>query len=493
MVKRIIALVMVVCMALPMFVACGDDKNSSATTAAPIVPGNTDKDDPEIIAVNNYVNDLASEQKASVEGKTFTWIGVGVTKETEETGDLEEDALYFRQRDLEDIFGIEWITAENEGVEGGPHPTFENVRKDVMAGTKAYNVVGGTTAAVCQPLFLQGCLADISGYQVLDLSQDWWTQSLSDTYQIAGSTYFLTGMIVSSYYYDSYCIMYNKEVAADYGIPNLYDLVKNNEWTFDEFFKIAEKVPSNENKSGAYRFNRPDGTVLMWANNMPITHFNELGNPYVPEELSKELSDLADKFSAIFGDEAITAGVELGESITEKYGADSFTEMFSKGEILFLIDTTGEAAYLREEEVDFGILPMPKKDSAQEKHISYIEPWGAYHVAVPKTTNDEHVTDVILEAMGALSKKYLKPAIYDNILKGRSTYDKDSKVMIDIILDGKTYDLINMLQPDESYVGMLDKAFSFSTASFASAYKMQGKTMNRKIQQTIKEIENNSY
>ena len=492
MAKRIIALVMLLCMALPMFVACGDDKAPASTTG--VVFGgqnNSATVDPEIKEVDAYVSELAAEQKASVQGKTFTWIGVGVTEETEETGDLEEDALYFRQRDLEEIFGISWVTAENEGVEGGPHPTFENVRKDVMAGTKAYNVVGGTTAAVCQPLFLQGCLADISGYEVLDLSKDWWTQSLRDTYQIAGATFFLTGMIQRTYYLDSYCVMYNKAVAADYHVPNLYDFVKNNEWTFDKFFEIAELVPTNENGNGAYRFNRPDGTVLMYANNMPITHFNELGNPYVPSELSKELSDMADKFSAIFGNGAIAAGVAEKESILDKYGRESFNEMFTAGELLFFFETTGEAAWLRgAADVDFGILPMPKRDTAQEKYISYIEPWGAYHVAVPKTTNDEHVTDVILEAMGALSKKYLKPAIYDSILKNRSTHDKDSKLMIDLILEGKTYDLINMLQTDESYVQMLDVAFSTTSASFASKYKMQGKVMNRRIEQVLKDIEN---
>lgn len=488
MAKKLIALVLILCMALPMFVACGEEKKPTETVKHTVPKS----DDPEIAKVDAYLADLAGEQRASVEGKTFTWIGVGVTKETEETGDLQEDALYYRQRDLEDIFGITWVTAENEGVEGGPHPTYENVRKDVMAGTKAYNVVGGTTAAVCQPLFVQDCLADISGYSVIDLEQQWWTASLRDTYQIAGSTYFLTGMIVSSYFLDSYCVLFNKDVADNYNIPDLYELVKNNEWTFDKFFNISELVPTNENGTGAYRFNRPDGAVLMQANGYTITQFDEQGNPYVNSELSKELSDLADKFSAIFGNEAITAGAEYerNENVEEKYGYDSFSAMFADDQILFYINTTGEAAYLREEEVDMGILPMPKKDSAQEKYISYIEPWGAYHVAVPKTTNDEHVTDVILEAMGALSLKYLKPAIYDNILKSRSTYDSDSKEMIDLILAGKTYDLVNMLQKDESYVDMLDTAFSLTSQSFASKYKMQGRIMNNEIKAKLQKITN---
>ena len=490
MAKKIIALLLVLCTVLPMCVACGKKDTTTSTQAITLTQS---AEDPEISEINDYLNELAGEHRASVEGKTFTWIGVGVTDETEETGDIEEDALYYRQRDIEDIFGVNWVTAENLEVTEGVHPTLENVRRDVLAGTKAYNAVGGTTAAVCQPLFLQGCLADVSGYDVIDLEQDWWTPSLRDTYQICGATYFLTGMIVRSFYLDSYCVMYNKDVAADYNIPDLYEIVNSGKWTFDKFFKIAEKVPSNENGSGAYRFNRLKGTVIMYAHDIPITKFDETGKPYIEATLSKELSDIADKFSAVFGNEAITAGVTTGEDINVKYGATSFSEMFVKGQFLFYFDTIGEAAYLRQEDIDFGILPIPKGDESQEKYVSYIEPWGAYHVAVPKTTSDEHVTDVILEAMGALAKKYLKPAIYENVLKGRSVYDKASKEMIDLILDGKTYDLVNMLQPDESFVTVLNDCISISSASFTSKYKMQAKIMNNEIKSKLVAIENNNY
>ena len=89
MAKRIIALVMLLCMALPMFVACGDDKAPASTTGVAFGgQNNSAAVDPEIKEVDAYVSELAAEQKASVEGKTFTWIGVGVTEETEETGDL---------------------------------------------------------------------------------------------------------------------------------------------------------------------------------------------------------------------------------------------------------------------------------------------------------------------------------------------------------------------------------------------------------------------
>ena len=231
----------------------------------------------------------------------------------------------------------------------------------------------------------------------------------------------------------------------------------------------------------------------MYACDIPITQFDEQGMPYVATELSKELSDIADKFSAVFGDMTITARTEAMQSVEEKYGYESYSTMFAANQILFLFGSTGDAAWLRTEETNFGILPMPKASADQENYISYIEPWGAFHVVVPKTTSDEDVTDIILEAMGALGMKYLKPAMYDNILKSRSTQDTESQEMIDIILGGKTYDLVNMLTDDESYVQMLDSAISISSESFASKYKMQSKIVNSKIQSKLVAIKNGTY
>ena len=490
MAKKLLILALALFMIVPMIASCGkinDTSGSGDQTVAQVATT------PESAAIDEYLSDLAIEHGSKTNGKTFTWVGVGVTENEEEVGDLEQDALYYRQRDLEEIFGIEWVTAKVETVEGGPHPTFEAIRQDVMSGNKAYNVAGGTTEAVARPLFVQGCLSDVSSYSVLDLEQEWWTASLRDTYQIGGATYFLTGNIVSSYFYDSYCVMFNKQVAEDYDLPDMYELVKNNEWTFDKFFELSEKVPANTNGSGAYRFNTVDGTVLMYACDIPITQFDEQGMPYVATELSKELSDIADRFSSIFGDETLTALTARSESTMEKFGYESYSEMFADNQLLFFFGTTGDAAWLRTEETNFGILPVPKGSTAQEEYVSYIESWGAYHVVVPKTTTDSDVTDVILEAMGALSMKYLKPAMYDNILKSRATHDTESQEMIDIILAGKKYDLVNMLADDDSFVAMLEDAVSVSSEGFASKYKMQAKILNKKIESKLIAIKNGTY
>lgn len=502
MTKRLIALALVILMVLPMIVACGDDKKGTG----PVATGNSGGGEEESISpeekaerekIMKYVDELAAEN--NFEGKTFTWIGGGsqAPEVDEETGDIAKDALYYRQRDIEEKFGIVWNNYQPEVIEGeasDTHPVVEAVRKDVMAGSQAYDAGYGTPVAVCQPLFANSALTDISTFNGIDFSREWWTASLLDTYHINGATYFVNGAIVTSNYIDTHAVLFNKEVQDNYGIGDMYELVKNGTWTFDKMFELANEVPTNENGAGAYRYSAPNGLAVLYANNYQLTCFNADTTPYFPAAYPKELSDLSDKFSPIFGDNAQTVHTKgllnqsSSESFADKYdGYEGKSEMFVDGKILFYFETTGAAAELRDEEVEFGILPLPKGSVEQENYISFAEPWSAFNVFVPKTTNDPAVTGVILEAMAALGLRYIKPAYYTNLLQSRSTYDTASKEMIDIIFKTKVYDIIDFLVPDGgnngdgAFVRTIKCAIQETNQGITSKYNLQARTVNRHI------------
>ncbi|MBR6808574.1 MAG: hypothetical protein IKM46_09415 [Clostridia bacterium] len=512
MLKKIIALTLVILMILPMVVSCGSEGEAVSTTA-PIL-GNassgddklTEEEKKERAEIMAYVDELAEDNDFS--GKSFVWIGGGsqAPTDSEETGDVAQDALYYRQRDIEEKFKISWENYQPEAIEGGDsgtHPVVEVVKKDVMAGSNAYDAGYGTPVAVCQPLFSNNTLTDAGTLDGIDFSNKWWTASLLDTYHINGATYFLNGAIVSSNYTDTHAVLFNKQVATDYNVGDLYSYVKDGSWTFDKMFEVASEIPKNESGAGAYRYSAPNGLAILYANDYSITRFNTDSTPYVPEAYPKELSDLSDKFSAVFGDDAQTVHTKgvldhsTAESFEEKYdGFEGTQEMFVKNNILFYFATTGAAADLREEDVEFGILPLPKGSTAQENYISFAEPWSAFNVFVPKTTKDPTVTGVILEAMAALGLRYIKPAYYDNLLQGRSTYDKASKDMIDIIFETKVYDIIDFLVKDGSnngdgaYVRTIKCAIQETNQGISSRYKMQARTVNNNIADILKNIEN---
>ncbi len=541
MAKKILALILALFMLVPMLAACGDEEKSDRKDreereenedrdedktgnaggfldgifgggkepeqselkeTVPVQSGNAEQIpdepqlDPESQEIMDYVDDLAAKYDFS--GQTFTWIGSGsqAPEYLEETGDIVNDALYFRQRDIEKKFHVAFNNHIPESVDGEAyHPVVTEIRKDVMAGTGDYDAGYGTAPAICQPLLNNGALTDVNDFAGIDLSREWWTASLTDTYSIGGRIYFLNGDIVTSNYTAAHAILFNKNVAEEAGIYDIYSLVQNGEWTFDEMFEAAELVPENVNGTGVYRYATPNGMAVIYANGYVVTQLDSKGLPYAPSTLPKELSDIADKFSVVFSDEAQTVhlkGLRSGtlEDFEEKYGYDNAGEMFANGEVLFYFTTTGTAIDLHTKDVEFGILPLPKGTKSQENYVSYADPWLAFNVFVPKTTKDATVTGVILEAMAALSRIYLRSAYYDTLLRGRSTYDNESREMLDIIFETTVNDLTSVLEEanDLSFSTCMRSAVQESSANLAAMYMLQTKIYNSRIQSILKTI-----
>ena len=168
-------------------------------------------------------------------------------------------------------------------------------------------------------------------------------------------------------------------------------------------------------------------------------------------------------------------------------------QLFTDNEALFKFTTAGEAIDMREFDVTFGIVPMPKLNETQANYYSYASPWSGAAVYLPKTTKDVKVTDVITEAMAALSQKYIKEAYYSKMLKGQSIYDMESSDMLDIIFDTKIYDLCDIYSGGDMnqwgpFMNLLDKAIRYDNSTLASGYASQSRVASANIKYIIGKI-----
>ena len=369
-----------------------------------------------------------------------------------------------------------------------------------MAGQKDYDLVYGNPISVGAVLFVENCLMDVSGFSTVNLEKEWWNASLPERYSFAGRMYFLTGAAVTNYFDDPSCILFNKAALEDYGIDEPYSFVKDGSWTFDKMFELASTVPLNTSGSGTYRYGNPNGLAILFAHGYGITSFDDEGNPYVEASLPMYLSDIADKYSVIMSDDVQSVhlkglnGMGHQEDYNEKYGYEGSEEMFADGRILFQFATTGTAADLRKDEVLFGIVPVPKGDASQESYYSFADNWSSSFIYVPRCTKDIQMVDVIIEAMGALGQKHIKPAYYDKILKGRSIYDSDSKEMIDIVFESKIYDMADMyaggnIHTPGRFISAIKYAIDDDSSSLATNYFVYSKMANREIEKLKKSLE----
>ena len=117
MLKKILVLLLVILMVVPAIVSCGDSGEEPKNTINyDTEAGGEDEEteeDPLIAEIDEHMGELST--LFSFKGKTFTWLGPSwqAPEKDEETGDAEDDAMYFRQRDIEDMFGLKYIASSS--------------------------------------------------------------------------------------------------------------------------------------------------------------------------------------------------------------------------------------------------------------------------------------------------------------------------------------------------------------------------------------------
>ena len=102
--KKILTSILALLIVVPMLFACSSNKKNNDSTET--TQGNTSVEFPEI---DKYIDGLAAQYK--YDGITFDYIcrSDAAPENEEETGNLENDAMYKRQRELEDMFGIDFL------------------------------------------------------------------------------------------------------------------------------------------------------------------------------------------------------------------------------------------------------------------------------------------------------------------------------------------------------------------------------------------------
>jgi hypothetical protein len=140
---------------------------------------------------------------------------------------------------------------------------------------------------------------------------------------------------------------------------------------------------------------------------------------------------------------------------------------------------------LRGMETDFGIIPCPKLDKAQENYITQNNPHTGVGLSIPVTVSDLERTGMILEDISAESKYTLQPAYYEINLLGKYARDDDSAEMLDIIFSNTAHDIGNVY----NFGGFAGDAFwnygRKLSIDWASAFEKAEQKMLKDIEKTI--------
>jgi len=365
----------------------------------------------------------------------------------EETFDNINDAAYLRNRMLEEKFNITFsamMIAEANMT--------ASIRNSVNSADNAYDIVCPRMTQA-SALAADGYLLNLNNVPNIDMNRNYWDQDAIRDSSLAKKLYMLTGDLMTVQHDCTYITMFNLELYNDLGYTdNLYEVVRQNKWTYDKFYEIVSdsRATADLNGDGVLdredRFGNMSDTISprIWyvGNGEVIIGKDKDDLPFLPENTSKK-NDILSKVVTMMYNGSITIMVDGPKPIRILNTENVWTEanaMFAEGNIMFRIAALRGLKDFRAMNANFGVLPVPMYDTNQPRYNHLVGTQLTDCITIPSTAPNAARTGLIVEAMAAASTETVLYAFYDRTLVTKLTRDEDSVDMLDIIFSTRIYD-----------------------------------------------------
>ncbi|MBQ8577097.1 MAG: hypothetical protein IJ449_03895 [Clostridia bacterium] len=474
--------------------SCGGDGTGGAETGTVPVGGETDvtaeTEEMDALAARMNVDD--GLETVDYEGRTFRIIGDDACEDyyiqDEETGDSLDDAVYARNLAVTDRFNIVLEAAvfvESDMV--------TKLKNSVMAGDDEYQLFAGhiiyAGAAVCDGLYY-------NWYEVphIDFSKPWWSDSNIEDLTYDGKAFIAMGDFALTTIDSTYCVYYNKELAANYDLPDLYALVNDGKWTLDKLTEISKDVyrdVNGDSKAGSedlYGFAiwaRSPINTFLWSFGEKLGKKQDDGTVVLDYyndkvvEIYQKLNDFSWNSEGVYLDTVSVSGTNTDNVAME---------MFTNNQVLFMPNTFLVATTaLRDFTTDYGIIPYPKWDEAQEGYYTMVD-GGHEGMAIPVSVSDVDFVGTIVEALNAESYKRTVPVFYDIVLKTKGSRDEESVAMLDMIFAGRVFDF-GYVYGEFGAAFWVQNLIEKKSADIASYYEKNHKSYDIRIADAIEFFE----
>lgn len=329
----------------------------------------------------------------------------------------------------------------------------------------------------------------------IDLTNPWWDAGCVNSMTVAGKLYLAASAINISDENATAGILFNKQIAVNHDIGDLYQLVRDGKWTMDQMKTLYADVSTDVNGDG--KMGAEDLWGFLGGTDVVSCFYIGGGGTIVSRDKDGGLYDsfgteknfaIVEKVQALMTDTDNFYNHHLGTQDLAITDDNEYRDLFSGGHGLFFWTRMDEVTTLRGMETDFGILPTPKYDESQENYISFVSQHITGLMSVPATASDLSRTGVILEALAAESYYTLTPAYYEVALKSKASRDDESAEMLDIIFANRVYD------PGEYFdfggiITALNSVCQNSSKGIASEYEKKAKSVTKALDKWVTQIE----
>ena len=256
--KKITTLLLLIAMLVPSLIACssGDGGSAADTTASGVedtTAVTTEEVDPNsVLEIPEGTNYNGYEFKILVYGIGTDSAESGYQQARnynpivaeEETGEPINDAVYQRNRTVEDKLGIKIVPVVSPANE-----MTKTITREVQAGDTSFDTALQMIRAA-QNTGMQGFLVRLDEVDTLYLEKNWWDKAIQEGAAINNALYVITGDATIEDKEALATMFYNEKIAEDFDLGNIYDIVNEGRWTADEMMDQFKKVSADLNGDG---------------------------------------------------------------------------------------------------------------------------------------------------------------------------------------------------------------------------------------------------
>ncbi len=317
-----------------------------------------------------------------------------------------------------------------------------NVRNAVTAGDDTYDLVM-LRCPQALTWWKEDLLIPFDEVPNLNLEKGYWDQNINGALSIGGVQYIAEGAFNLEIYDLTYCLLFNKTLASQFDLGDHYASVSAGTWTYEQMMTQMQAVSADINGDGkqdeadrwGYTSHPKNVAPGFWIGGSVTSISKDQDDvPYI--RMTEE------RFTAAFDAYMALAHDSNAAYMTEGDQLDIPTEcriIFEEDRALFIDMSVFYIESMRGMDTNFGIIPYPKYDEAQETYhtrVCYYFP-----VVVPSTNTDLDTTGYMLEILNYRSYHDVIPAYYEISLKTKGARDEASAEMLDLIFSSRVIDI----------------------------------------------------
>jgi hypothetical protein len=278
----------------------------------------------------------------------------------------------------------------------------------------------------------------------VDFRMTYFNQASYEAFTVADRTLFIAGDFDFMDEDISYAIFVNKDILVnELGVTDIYNRVKNGNWTYDEFKNLAKQIKADNSDgsiddqdrfgyakvNGASRFYHYAGIKEVTVS--PDTGLCEISIDDDMGKIGQVISNIIE----------INTATDWARTEWGADGSNAF-KAFKEGRVLFYEDIVQQIDNMDDIDFYLAILPFPKLNAEQDDYVTMPGKEKSIVGCIPKCTSSRSVSNFFIAAFTEIGAETTMQVYHDKFEKyfDSKTVEEEYDILLECVFDNITYD-----------------------------------------------------